>query len=120
MYINNSLSRLQGIGGALSGAVIGMLSIVVFFEFGLLSACSGLILAISTLYGYALFAREHNKTGIAFCLLLNFIAPLPALLLLHSFSRMGIDLMIPKIAGIYFCSILGSVWGRTKLIALAD
>lgn len=119
MHIENTLSRMQGIGGALGGAVIGMLSIVVFFEFSFLSACSGLILALSTFYGYALFAREHNKSGITFCLLLNFIAPLPALLLLHSFSRMGIDLMIPQIAGIYFCSILGSVWGRNKLIELS-
>lgn len=119
MYLRNSLSHLQGLGGALGGAVIGMLSIVIFHEFGLLSACSGLILTLSTFYGYTLFARKHHRTGIAFCLLLSFIAPVPAILLLHSFSRMGIDFMIPKIAGIYFCIILGSVWSRNKLIVLS-
>mgnify|MGYP003295677740 CR=1 FL=1 len=117
MYINRLISRLQGIGGALSGALIGMLSIIIFFELGVLSACSGFILAISTYYGYALFAREQSKMGISFCLLLNLVTPIPAILLLHSFSRSGMDVMILKMMGIYCFAILGSVAARAKSIA---
>ena len=61
--------------GALLGALIGGVSIVLLADFGILAAISGWILAICTLKGYELLGGRLGVAGIVICCALMLLTP---------------------------------------------
>ena len=59
-----------GILGALVGALLGGVSIVLFSRMGYVAALSGVLMAFATLKGYELLARKLSKKGIAISVVL--------------------------------------------------
>lgn len=68
-------NMVLGILGAIVGAVIGGASIVLLSQVGIVSALSGLLLAICTLKGYELLGGKLSKKGAIICLILMVITP---------------------------------------------
>ena len=66
---------LTGIVGAVLGAALGALSIILIGRLGFVSALSGLILAVCTLKGYELLGGKHNKLSLLICFALMAITP---------------------------------------------
>ena len=73
-----------GILGALIGAIIGGLSIVLLGRLGYVASISGVIIAFGTLKGYELLAKKLSKVG----MVVSF-----ALMLVTPFLAHGIDLL---------------------------
>lgn len=66
---------LTGIVGALIGAAIGALSIILLSQLNIVAAISGLILAVCTLKGYELLGGKLSKTGVVICVVLMLVTP---------------------------------------------
>ena len=65
----------MGILGALIGAMIGGLSIILLGRMGYVSALSGFIIAFGTLKGYELMGKALSKTGIIISIVLMILTP---------------------------------------------
>ena len=59
-----------GILGALVGALLGGVSIVLFSRMGYVAALSGVLMAFATLKGYELLAKKLSKKGIVISVVL--------------------------------------------------
>lgn len=66
---------LTGIVGALLGAAIGGIVIILLSQIGLVASISGLLLAVCTLKGYELLGRKLSIKGVIICLVLIIITP---------------------------------------------
>lgn len=66
---------LMGTVGALIGSLLGVASIVLFFQMDMVASLSGLILALCTLKGYELLGGQLSKRGIIICCLIMAITP---------------------------------------------
>lgn len=66
---------VTGIVGALVGAAIGGGSIILFSQLGLVSALSGLLLAVCTLKGYELLGGKLSITGLIVSVILMAVTP---------------------------------------------
>ena len=66
---------LLGIIGALVGAIIGGLSIVLLSQMGYVASISGVVLAFCTLKGYELLGKALSKKGIVICIILMVLTP---------------------------------------------
>ena len=64
-----------GILGALVGGLIGGASIVLFGQLGMISAISGVLLALCTLKGYELLGKERGVLGTVACVVIMLIVP---------------------------------------------
>ena len=64
-----------GILGALGGAILGGASIILFSQMNLISAISGVLLAICTLKGYEKLGGRLSTFGIIFCVVLMAATP---------------------------------------------
>lgn len=64
-----------GILGALLGGVLGGASIVLFGQLDMVSALSGVVLALCTLKGYELLGKKLSKQGILVCLVVMLVMP---------------------------------------------
>ena len=64
-----------GILGALLGGVLGGVAIVLLGQLGLISAISGVILAICSLKGYEMLAGKLSKPGVVICIVVMLIVP---------------------------------------------
>lgn len=69
-----------GILGALIGALLGGLSIVLFYQMNLVSGISGVLLAFCTLKGYELLGGKLSKLGIGLSVVLIIVMPFGAYL----------------------------------------
>ncbi|MBQ6889424.1 MAG: zinc ribbon domain-containing protein [Oscillospiraceae bacterium] len=67
-----------GILGAVIGSLLGVASIVLFFQMNLVSAISGVILAFCTLKGYEILGKKLSNFGIIICILVMLAAPMIA------------------------------------------
>lgn len=65
----------MGILGALIGAVLGGLSIIVLGRLGYVAALSGVIIAFGTLKGYELLGKTLSKTGVIISFVLMILTP---------------------------------------------
>lgn len=68
-------NMLLGIIGALVGAIIGGLSIVLLSQMGYVASISGVVLAFCTLKGYELLGKALSKKGIVICIILMVLTP---------------------------------------------
>lgn len=68
----------MGFLGALVGALIGGLSIVLISRLGYIAAISGFLIALLTLKGYEKMAGTLSKIGVIICLVLMAVTPLIA------------------------------------------
>lgn len=66
---------LLGLLGAVIGAIIGGVSIVLLNRLGYIASISGVILAFCTLKGYELLAKGLSKKGIVICIILMVLTP---------------------------------------------
>lgn len=66
---------VTGSVGALIGAVIGALCIILLSQLGYIASVSGLVLAVCTLKGYELLGGKLSGKGIVICMLLMLITP---------------------------------------------
>ena len=64
-----------GIVGALLGGVLGGAAIVLIGQMGLISAISGVVLALCTMKGYELLAGKLSKQGLLICIAVMLITP---------------------------------------------
>lgn len=71
-------NMLLGTLGALLGAIIGGVSIVIFSQLGYVAALSGLILAVCTLKGYELLGKKLTTPGLVICVVLMLVTPFVA------------------------------------------
>lgn len=55
---------LPGIIGAILGALIGVVAIVIIGQLGYVSIIGGLIMGVTTIKGYELFAKKMSKKGV--------------------------------------------------------
>lgn len=60
---------LLGIIGAIIGSLVGALAIVLLAQIGLVSAISGIIMGVATMFGYQLLAKKLSGKGIAICII---------------------------------------------------
>lgn len=72
---------LMGIVGALIGSLLGVASIVLFFQMDMVASLSGLILALCTLKGYELLGKKLSNIGIVICIVIMLAAPILAYVL---------------------------------------
>ena len=68
-------NMLAGIVGALMGGIIGGVGIVLVGQLGLISALSGVVLALCTLKGYELLGRKLSKQGILVSIVIMLVVP---------------------------------------------
>ena len=66
---------LLGIIGAIGGAALGGLSIVLLGRLGFISALSGMLIAFLTIGGYKLLGKGMSTKGIIVCIALMLITP---------------------------------------------
>lgn len=66
---------LTGTIGALIGAAIGALSIILLSQLNIVAAFSGLILAVCTLKGYELLGGKLSTIGIVICVVFMLVTP---------------------------------------------
>lgn len=66
---------LAGILGAIIGAALGGLSIILLGRIGIISAVSGLLITVCTVKGYTLLAKNISAKGIIVCVALILITP---------------------------------------------
>ena len=71
-------NMLLGIVGALIGSLLGVASIVLFFQMDMVASLSGLILAFCTLKGYEMLGKKLGNIGIIICILIMLAAPILA------------------------------------------
>lgn len=89
---------LTGIVGALVGAAIGGLSIILLGQLNIVAAISGLILAVCTLKGYELLGGKLSKIGVIICTVLMLVTPYFAdrldwaIVLMNEFSEYNLSL----------------------------
>lgn len=69
---------LMGLIGALIGAVLGGVSIILLSQLGYIASISGVILALCTLKGYELLGKSLSMKGIVVCVILMLITPFVA------------------------------------------
>lgn len=69
---------ILGTVGALIGSLLGVASIVLFFQMDMVASLSGLILAFCTLKGYELLGKKLSNLGIIICIVIMLAAPLLA------------------------------------------
>ena len=69
---------LLGLLGAVIGAIIGGVSIVLLNRLGYIASISGLVLAVCTLKGYELLGKRLSRKGIILCVLLMLVTPFVA------------------------------------------
>ena len=69
---------LLGLFGALVGAILGGVSIILLSQLGYIASLSGLILAVCTLKGYELLGKQLSRKGIVLCVLLMVVTPFVA------------------------------------------
>lgn len=67
-----------GILGAVIGSLLGVASIVLFFQMNLVSAISGIILAFCTLKGYEILGKKLSNFGIIISIVVMLAAPVLA------------------------------------------
>lgn len=88
---------LTGTVGALIGAAIGGVSIILLSQLGIVSAISGLILAVCTLKGYELLGGQMSLKGVLICVVLMLVTPYVAdridwaIVLLSEFPDAGLS-----------------------------
>lgn len=66
---------MTGTIGALIGAAIGALSIILLSQLNIVAAISGLILAVCTLKGYELLGGKLSTIGIVICVVFMLVTP---------------------------------------------
>ena len=66
---------LLGIIGAIGGAFLGGLSIVLLSRLGVIASASGLLIAFLTVGGYKLLGKTVSTKGFIFCIVLMLITP---------------------------------------------
>lgn len=66
---------VTGTVGALLGAAIGGIVIILLSKLGLVASLSGFILAVCTLKGYEILGRKLSLKGVIICLILIIITP---------------------------------------------
>lgn len=89
-------NMLLGVIGALVGAVIGGVCIVLLSQLGYVASLSGFVLAFCTLKGYELLAKDLSKKGIVICVILMLLTPFIAdwidwaIVLMQSWADYGV------------------------------
>lgn len=72
---------LLGTIGALIGSLLGVASIVLFFQMDRVASISGLILAFCTLKGYEMLGKKLSNMGIVISIVIMLAAPMLAFVL---------------------------------------
>ena len=109
-------NMLLGIVGALIGSLLGVASIVLFFQMDMVASLSGLILAFCTLKGYEMLGKKLGNIGIIICILImlavycqrgkkanlrNYYSPTLNLLLVPA-NGSALIILMPAIAPLIF------------------
>ena len=85
-------NMITGIVGALLGAALGAIVIILLGQLGFVASISGWILAVCTFKGYELLGRRLSLKGALICLILILVTPYFA-------DRLNIALMLYKEIG---------------------
>ncbi|MBE5866084.1 MAG: zinc ribbon domain-containing protein [Lachnospiraceae bacterium] len=85
-------NMVTGIVGALLGAALGAIVIILLGQMGFIASISGWILAVCTFKGYELFGRRLSFKGVVICLVLIVVTPYFA-------DRLNIAIMLCKEIG---------------------